>query len=174
VFLMQTALGATALAATGKGDEALLLNAEQPIIPAPKDPTLWPAFRRALDGWREWARRHTRYDDAMYSRPVFSWAASSFACGFMMLCDERVYDRHRRRYTVDAFLDSGLKEFGGYDSLVLWHAYPRIGVDERNQFDFYRDLPGGLNGLRAVIGQIQGRGVRVYVDYNPWDISTRR
>ena len=91
-----------------------------------------------------------------------------------MLCDQTFYDAGSGRYTVDAFLDHGLREFGGYDSVVLWHAYPRIGVDERNQFDFYRDVPGGLRGLRDVVHQLQRRAVKVYIDYNPWDTGTRR
>jgi formylglycine-generating enzyme required for sulfatase activity len=47
-------------------------------------------------------------------------------------------------------------------------------VDLRNQFDFYRDLPGGLAGLRKAVHRFQRRGVRVYIDYNPWDRGTRR
>lgn len=58
--------------------------------------------------------------------------------------------------------------------MVLWHAYPRIGVDERNQFDFYRDLPGGLPGLGGAVRRFHRRGVKVYLDYNPWDTGTRR
>ena len=84
------------------------------------------------------------------------------------------YDYRSGRYTVDDFLNEGEREFGGYDSIVLWQAYPRIGVDERNQFDFYRDLPGGLPGLRRVVRRCHHRGVRVYIDYNPWDTGTRR
>lgn len=59
-------------------------------------------------------------------------------------------------------------------SVLLWHAYPRIGLDERNQFDFYRDQPGGLAGLREVVVELHRAGVRSYIDYNPWDIHTRR
>jgi hypothetical protein len=65
------------------------------------------------------------------------------------------------------------REFGSIDSVVLWHAYPRIGLDDRNQFDFYRDMPGGLEVLREVVHGFQKFGVRVYVDYNPWDRDTR-
>ena len=91
-----------------------------------------------------------------------------------MVWDEQFYDYRSGRYTVDDFLNEGEREFGGYDSIVLWQAYPRIGVDERNQFDFYRDLPGGLPGLRRVVRRCHHRGVRVYIDYNPWDTGTRR
>jgi formylglycine-generating enzyme required for sulfatase activity len=56
----------------------------------------------------------------------------------------------------------------------MWHAYPRIGIDERNQFDFYRDMPGGLSGVRQVVSQFHASGVMVFINYNPWDTGTRR
>ncbi|SPE57296.1 conserved exported hypothetical protein [Verrucomicrobia bacterium] len=144
------------------------------IIPAPDDPAEWPAFRRALAGWRTQVRAQLKYDDALYRRRDFAWSASNYCCGFLMAWDQQFYDHQSGRYTVEAFLDEGERQFGGYDSIVLWQAYPRIGVDERNQFDFYRDLPGGLTGLRRVVRRCHRRGVRVYVDYNPWDTGTRR
>jgi len=144
------------------------------LIPAPAEPAAWPAFRESLTRWRDETRTRLKYDDTLYRRPEFAWSTANFSCCFLMLCDQTFYDAASGCYTVDAFLDHGLREFGGYDSAVLWHAYPRIGVDERNQFDFYRDAPGGLTGLRDVVHQFQRRGVKVYIDYNPWDTGTRR
>lgn len=153
---------------------AFTIDADKNLIPAPADPAAWPAFRQALARWRDQTRTQLNYDDALYCRPEFAWSTANFSCCFLMLCDQTFYDARRGRYTVEAFLDHGRQEFGGYDSVVLWHAYPRIGVDERNQFDFYRDQPGGLDGLRDVVHQFQRRGVKVYIDYNPWDTGTRR
>ena len=53
---------------------------------------------------------------------------------------------------------------------MLWHAYPVIGIDDRNQWDFYRDVPG----LTELVRTLQDAGVAVFVDYNPWDTGTRR
>jgi formylglycine-generating enzyme required for sulfatase activity len=156
------------------GGLELKLDPSGNVFLAPSDPTQWPAFREALAAWREATRRKLGYSDALYRRKEFAWSASNYACCFVMVCDETFYDWRTGRYTVDAFLEQGQREFGGYDSVVLWHAYPRIGLDERNQFDFYRDMPGGLNGVRAAVRQFHRRGVRVYIDYNPWDTGTRR
>ena len=163
--------GAALPAALGPG---FRFDPEAPLIPAPDEPAAWPEFRRRLAEWREQRRRDLHYSDALYRRPEFAWARRCFCCGFVMLCDQTFYDPRRGRYTVETFLDHGRREFGGYDAVVLWQAYPRLGFDERNQFDFYRDLPGGLAGLRRVIRGLHSGGVRAFVAYNPWDTGTRR
>ncbi|MHC4737137.1 MAG: formylglycine-generating enzyme family protein, partial [Planctomycetota bacterium] len=86
-----------------------------------------------------------------------------------MMYDENLYDKIKGEYTIESYLDNGTRRFGGYDAIVLWQAYPRIGFDDRNQFDFYRDMPGGLKGLRELSRAIHKRGVKVFIDYNPWD-----
>jgi gamma-glutamyl hercynylcysteine S-oxide synthase len=113
-------------------------------------------------------------DWSLYDRSSLNWVAHGFACHFTFMYDRAFYDPKSGSYTLDSFLDDGEKEFGGYDSMVLWQGYPRLGVDERNQFDMYRDMPGGLEGLRELIGHAHDRGVKVFIDYNPWDRGTRR
>ncbi len=147
---------------------------EENLIPAPADPARWPEFRRELHAWREHRRRALNYSAAGYERPEFAWTARNFVCGFVMLNDELFGDVRTGRYTVDRFLAHAREQFGGFDSVVLWHAYPRLGLDPRNQFDFYRDQPGGLEGLRQAVAQLRRAGVRVFLDYNPWDTQTRR
>jgi formylglycine-generating enzyme required for sulfatase activity len=146
----------------------------QPLIHAPADPADWRPWRKELAVRRQQVREQMSYDDVFYRRPEFQWASSCYSCYFLMMYDERFYDPNRNQYTIDSLIDDGIERFGGYDAVVLWHAYPRIGFDDRNQFDFYRDIPGGLEGLRAVSRQFRRRGVKVFVNYNPWDTGTRR
>ncbi len=115
-----------------------------------------------------------KLDMSLYDRPDLKWLATNFACHFTFMYDLSFYDPQRDEFTVEQFLHDGRREFGGYDALLLWHAYPRIGIDGRNQFDFYRDMPGGLEGMRNLVHRIQRHGVRVYINYNPWDRATRR
>lgn len=177
-FLRQVGVTAAAVTLPALGGAGELAGfpwkPEENIIPAPSDPRDWPAFRSKLRQWRDEQRRALGYSDALYRRPDFAWVASNFACCFLMLCDERFYDAQAGQYRVAAWLQEARRETGGFDSIVLWQAYPRIGLDDRNQFDFYRDAPGGLPGLRRVVDELHQAGVRVYIDYNPWDIGTRR
>jgi formylglycine-generating enzyme required for sulfatase activity len=158
----------------GAATRDLKLDASGNVFLAPDDPEQWLAFRAALAKWRAETKTRLNYKDDLYRRKEFAWSASNYSCCFLMTCDERFWDWRAGRYAVDSFLDAGEREFGGYDSVVLWHAYPRLGLDERNQFDFYRDLPGGLSGLRLAVREFHRRGVKVYIDYNPWDVGTRR
>jgi formylglycine-generating enzyme len=140
------------------------------ILAAPDDPADWPAWREALKRWRAEAAARIAYDDAAYRAPELAWTQSCFAVALAWLWDELLYDHEARRFTPARFCAESEREFGGLDGIVLWHAYPVIGIDERNQFDFYRDVPG----IRELVRDLQERGLRVFVNYNPWDIGTRR
>jgi hypothetical protein len=131
---------------------------EAKVFAAPADPADWPAWRAALTRWRS-AR--------LISPSYPSWTSSCFAVALVWLWDSTLYDGS---FTPSSFLDAADRDFGGFDGVVLWHAYPVIGLDARNQFDFYRDVPG----LPSLVRAFQARGVRVFVDYNPWDTGTRR
>ncbi|MEV4539079.1 SUMF1/EgtB/PvdO family nonheme iron enzyme [Asanoa sp. NPDC049518] len=139
---------------------------EAKIFAAPSDPADWPAWRAQLTRWRAGARARLGYTGSHYDEIP----GDCFTVCLAWLWDETLYDHERGVFTVDAFLDSAATDFGGFDGVVLWHAYPVIGLDDRNQFDWYRDVPE----LPSVVRAFQDRGVRVFVDYNPWDTGTRR
>ena len=136
---------------------------EAKIFAAPDDPALWPA-------WRDAARAGGAPRRATGSATTASTTTRSpgdcFSVCLAWLWDETLYDHSARRFTVESFLDAAERDFGGFDGVVLWHAYPVIGLDDRNQFDFYREVPELPEVVRGVPGK---RGVRVFVDYNPWD-----
>jgi formylglycine-generating enzyme required for sulfatase activity len=145
-----------------------------PLVRAPSELAQWPAWRKALASTLRQMQKRIGYDDTLYRRPEFAWVPSCYCCCFAMMYDEALYDGVKGQYSIESYLDNGVLRFGGYDAVVLWQAYPRIGFDDRNQFDFYRDMPGGLRGLRELSRAIHRRGAKVFIDYNPWDTGTRR
>jgi hypothetical protein len=139
------------------------------IFAAPEDPADWPRWRADLAAWRDEARRRLDYDGSAYDLLDTRWASRAYAVAQVWLWDERLFDHARQRFTVDAFLDA-IADQGGLDGLVLRHAYPIIGIDDRNQFDYYRDVPG----LADLVAEFHALGIRVLIDYSPWDTGTRR
>ena len=129
-------------------------------------------WRQEFDKKRQILR--SQFDTTQYERPDLAWYHTTFLEYKMFLYDTSVYDRENNSYQIEKLLDEAEREFGGYDIIILWHAFPRIGVDERNQFDFYRDMPRGLKGLQDLVKRIHARDTRVFIDYNPWDVDTRR
>ena len=139
------------------------------IFAAPDDPSEWPAWRERLSTWREDARTRLAYSGAAYEDENSRWTQRSLSVALVWLWDERLYDHARGTFTVDEFLAESA-EYGGLDGIVLWHAYPVIGIDDRNQFDFYRDGAG----VAALVAEFQQHGLKVFINYNPWDTGTRR
>jgi hypothetical protein len=140
------------------------------ILAAPDNPADWPRWREQLARWREGAQQARAYDASLYERSDLTWARGCFVVSQVWLWDELLYDFDRHIFTPERLLDDARRRFGGFDGIVLWHAYPVIGIDERNQWDFYRSVPG----LERLVADLHDAGVRVFVDYNPWDVGTRR
>ncbi len=109
------------------------------------------------------------YDDSYYHNPALQWTQSSFIQPQMMVEDRGFYDPVNHRYTVDRYLDDLEKRYGGIDSVLIWHTYPNIGIDNRNQYDMLRAMPGGLDGLRQMVNDFHRRGVRVLFPVMLWD-----
>ena len=74
-----------------------------------------------------------------------------------------------RNYTVDRYLDDANARYGGLDAALVWPSYPNLGVDDRNQFDMFRALPGGLGGVARFVAALRARGVSVLFPYLAWD-----
>jgi gamma-glutamyl hercynylcysteine S-oxide synthase len=127
-----------------------------------------------MQRYREERRIRAGLDGALYERPELKWAQSSFIQPQAMVEDRYFYDPASRRYTVDRFLADLDRRYGGIDSVLLWPVYPNIGIDNRNQFDLLRDMPGGIAGVRDMISDFHRRGVRVLFPTMPWDMGTRR
>ena len=143
---------------------------EAKIFVGPPEATDRDGWRDTLTRWRVDARARHSYDDAAYRRVDAQWAATCFTVAQVWLWDELFYSFEENRFTPERFLDDAKDRFGGLDAVVLWHAYPIIGIDERNQWDHYREVPG----IVGLVDRLHELGVKVFVDYNPWDTGTRR
>jgi formylglycine-generating enzyme required for sulfatase activity len=135
-----------------------------------------PAFKAWIEDVRHWRRERLirmGYNGAEYERPELKWTQSSFIQPQMMIEERYFYDPVAGKYTVDRYLDDLQNRYGGIDSVLLWHTYPNIGIDNRNQYDLLHDMPGGVEGLKQMIRDFHRRGVRVLFPVMLWDQGTR-
>ncbi len=123
--------------------------------------------------WRMERRIRIGYDGARYDLPALQWTQSSFMQPQMMVQDRYFYDPVASKYTVDRYLDDLEKRYGGIDAVLIWPTYPNMGIDDRNQHDMIRSMPGGVAGVKQMIADFHRRGVRVLFPMMMWDQGTR-
>ena len=123
--------------------------------------------------WRNERRIRVGYNGSRYELPALKWTQSSFFQPQMMVQDRYFYDPVARRYTVDRYVDDVEKRYGGIDAVLIWPTYPNMGIDNRNQHDMIRSMPGGVAGVRQMIADFHRRGVRVLFPMMMWDQGTR-
>ncbi len=130
------------------------------------------------EGLREVFQRRYLYDlnsfdGELYQRPDLQWIKKAYIMHLMMAWDKDYYDNNTNSFNWKAFQERGKKLYGGDDVICLWPTWPTLGLDQRNQFDMYRDLPGGLVKLRELADSLRSNGTKFFIAYNPWDESTR-
>ena len=123
--------------------------------------------------WRIERRIRIGYNGSRYDLPALKWTQSSFFQPQMMVEDRYFYDPVAHHYTVDRYLDDLEKRYGGIDAVLIWPTYPNMGIDNRNQQDMIRSMPGGVEGVRGMIADFHRRGVRVLFPMMMWDQGTR-
>jgi gamma-glutamyl hercynylcysteine S-oxide synthase len=163
---------ATAIATTLLGQDTKYRPKDEQI-PGPQQVADTAAWLADVRHWRAERLIRIGYDGAEYARPELRWAQSSFIQPQVMIHERTLFDVATGKYTVDRYLDDLEKRYGGIDSVLLWQSYPNIGIDNRNQYDMVRDMPGGIAAVRQVIADFHRRGVRVFFPVMVWDQGTR-
>lgn len=138
---------------------------------SPEDAENWLA---GLKAWRTERLTRLRYNGSEYDRPELEWTKHIFSQAQVLIWDRSFYDSEKGEYTVDRFLSDTENRIGPIDAVLIWHVYPNLGVDDRNQFDLLHEMPGGIPGLRQVVQQFHNRGVKVFFPFLAWDTGTRQ
>jgi len=131
------------------------------------------AWLADITHWRMERLIRVGYDGARYDLPALKWTQFSFMQPQMMVQDRFFYDPVAGKYTVDRYLDDLGKRYGGIDAVLIWPTYPNMGIDNRNQHDMIRSMPGGVSGVKQMIADFHRRGVRVLFPMMMWDQGTR-
>ena len=107
-------------------------------------------------GWQEGLRLMFRdrylydlekFDNTLYERQDLAWIRESYIIILSMAWDREFYNRKTGKYTYADLLKKGMEYFGNIDVFGIWPTWPRLGLDRRNQWDMYKDLPGGLTQI---------------------------
>lgn len=115
-----------------------------------------------------------KFDNSLYQRQDLAWVRKAYFMLLQFAWDHTYYDRQAQKYTFYENLLAWDRLIGNVDIYSLWPTWPRLGLDQRNQWDMYRDLPGGLAELKKQVAYVHQKGKKYFISYNPWDESTRR
>jgi iron(II)-dependent oxidoreductase len=114
-----------------------------------------------------------KFDNSLFERDDLKWIRPAYVSHLMMAWSGYFYDYSRRKFNLEDFVKRGKKLYGGDDFIGIWPTWPTLGVDHRNQWDLFRDLPGGTERLKLEAEKLNKLGSRFFICYNPWDESTR-
>ncbi len=119
--------------------------------------------------WRENTRN--RYDLRKYFRPKNNWIKKNYITHFTFAYGKETFNYEKTKFNIKKIIKEG-KEFGGYDSLIFWHQYPRLGLDDTNQWDLYKYLPEGYKSIKKIVKECHKSGIKFFIPFKPWDVRS--
>lgn len=122
---------------------------------------------------QRWLYDLTRFDNTLFERKDLQWIRHSYVSHLIMGWDKFYYDYTDGKFHLTEFLRRGQRLYGGDEFVALWPTWPTLGLDQRNQFDMFEDLPGGMAGIKKLAAETRKAGTKLFMCYNPWDESTR-
>jgi len=111
--------------------------------------------------------------NALYEREDLKWIRHTYASTLIMTWDDIYYDYKTGEFGMPDFVKRTRNLYGSDDFIGIWPTWPTLGIDQRNQWDLFRDLPGGTEKIKELREQINELGTKLFICYNPWDESTR-
>ncbi|MCX6257502.1 MAG: SUMF1/EgtB/PvdO family nonheme iron enzyme [Bacteroidia bacterium] len=122
---------------------------------------------------QRWLYDLETFDNTMFRRPDLEWIRHKYLMLLQFAWDKTWFDPMKQQFCFDSTFSASDKLLGGFDVFTIWPTWPRLGLDSRNQWDMYRDLPGGLAELHRQAEFCHNQGRKYFISYNPWDESTR-
>ena len=138
------------------------------LIEAPTSPDKWDAWRLELKLWKDSTLKFIKYKGENYQKSEYKWASKAYSTYFLMANEKNLYDKNGN-YDIKNCLKKYEDNYGGVDVVVLWPTYPQLGFDDRTQYSFYRNLKGGVGGLKQLVKELHLMGKKMMIAYNPWD-----
>jgi formylglycine-generating enzyme required for sulfatase activity len=114
-----------------------------------------------------------KFNDTLFQRNDLKWVRHAYVSHLIQNWDNYYYDYTDGKFHLDEFVKRGLKLYGGDDFIGIWPTWPTLGLDQRNQWDMFRDLPGGMDQIKKLALMLNHFNSRLFICYNPWDQSTR-
>lgn len=113
------------------------------------------------------------FDNHIFERKDLQWVRDAYVMHLIMAWDNWFYDYHDGQYHLGEFAQKGKILYGGNDVIGIWPTWPTLGLDQRNQWELFKDLPGGLARIKGLSESLRQQGTKLFVCYNPWDESTK-
>jgi len=110
------------------------------------------------------------FNNELFECSELKWIRQAYVGHFVSAWDNHFYSYEKSAYTFPEFQKKMRSLYGGDDYNIIWHGFPMLGMDQRNQWDLFRDLPGGILKMKALSEQAAQNGSSFMTAYKPWDL----